>query len=92
MSFSWITHNFTRVEKKKQHLKREKEKEDRRDVLEEKYDALKETCDKMELLLKQLAEAQLKRGEKEELADITGAAGRNQHLNCVYCPNKRVSE
>ena len=25
--------NFTRVEKKKQHLKREKEKEDRRDVL-----------------------------------------------------------
>ena len=76
-----------RVEKKKQHDKREKEKEDRRDVLEEKYDALKETCDKMELLLKQLTEAQIKREEKEELADITGAAGRSQHLNRVLQPN-----
>ena len=73
--------NNIRVEKKKQHDKREKEKEDRRDVLEEKYDALKETCDKMELLLNRLTEAQLKREEKEELADITGAAGGSQHLN-----------
>ena len=30
--------NFTRVEKKKQHLKREKEKEDRRDVLDNDND------------------------------------------------------
>ena len=34
MSFSWNKYpNFNRVEKKKQHMKREKEKEDRRDVL-----------------------------------------------------------
>ena len=58
--------NHIRVEKKKQHDKREKAKEDRRDVLEEKYDALKETCDKMELLLNQLILAQAK---KEEMAD-----------------------
>ena len=76
-----------RVEKKKQHDKREKEKEDRRDVLEEKYDALKETCDKMELLLKQLTEAPLKREEREDLADITGAAERTQHLNRSPQPN-----
>ena len=67
-----------RVEKKKQHDKREKAKEDRRDVLEEKYDALKETCDKMELLLKELTDAQLKR---EEMADRTEQAGRSQPLN-----------
>ena len=67
-----------RVEKKKQHDKREKAKEDRRDVLEEKYDALKETCDKMELLLKQLISAQPK---KEEMADRTEGAGRSQNLN-----------
>ena len=79
-----------RVEKKKQHDKREKEKEDRRDVLEEKYDALKETCDKMELLLKQLTEAQLNREEKEELACVTGAAGRSQHLN--YGPQPDLGE
>ena len=30
--------NFPRVEKKKQHLKREKEKEDRRDVLDNDND------------------------------------------------------
>ena len=48
---------------------------------------MKETCDKMELLLKQLAEAQLKREKKEELADIMGAAGRSQHLNRVLQPN-----
>ena len=79
-----------RVEKKKQHDKREKEKEDRRDVLEEKYDALKETCDNMELLLKQLTEAQLIREEKEELAGVTGAAGRSQHLN--YGPQPDLGE
>ena len=67
-----------RVEKKKQHDKREKAKEDRRDVLEEKYDALKETCDKMELLLKELTDAQLKR---EEMADRTEEAGRSQSSN-----------
>ena len=70
--------NHIRVEKKKQHDKREKAKEDRRDVLEEKYDALKETCDKMELLLKQLISAQPK---KEEMADTTEEAGRSQHFN-----------
>ena len=79
MSFSWNKYpNFNRVEKKKQHMKREKEKEDRRDVLEEKYDALKETCDKMELLLKQLISAQPK---KEEMADTTEEARRNLHFN-----------
>ena len=67
-----------RVEKKKQHDKREKAKEDRRDVLEEKYDALKETCDKMELLLKQLISAQPK---KEEMADTTEEARRSHHFN-----------
>ena len=70
--------NHIRVEKKKQHDKREKAKEDRRDVLEEKYDALKETCDKMELLLKQLISAQPK---KEEMADTTEEARRSQHFN-----------
>ena len=47
-------------------------------MLEEKYDALKETCDKMELLLKQLISAQPK---KEEMADRTEGAGRSQNLN-----------
>ena len=74
--------NFTRVEKKKQHLKREKEKEDRRDVfflylllysylfrdvLEQKYDELKASCDKMEVILKQLAVAQTKKNDKMDL-------------------------
>ena len=70
--------NLNRVEKKKQHDKREKAKEDRRDVLEEKYDALKETCDKMELLLKQLISAQPK---KEKMADTTDGARRSHHFN-----------
>ena len=59
-----------RVEKKKQHDKREKAKEDRRDVLEEKYDALKETCDKMELLLKKLISAQPKKEDTTEESSI----------------------
>ena len=79
--------NLNRVEKKKQHDKREKAKEDRRDVLEEKYDALKETCDKMELLLKELTAGQL---EREELADRTEEAGRSQNLN--HCPEADLDE
>ena len=63
-------------------MKREKEKEDRRDVLflysllylylfrdvlEQKYDELKASCDKMEVVLKQLAVAQTKKNDKMDL-------------------------
>ena len=77
-----------RVEKKKQHDKREKAKEDRRDVLEEKYDALKETCDKMELLLKQLISAQPKKEEMEP--DRMEGAGRSQQSN--HSPDADIYE
>ena len=35
-------------------------------MLEQKYDALKASCDKMEVVLKQLAGAQTKRNDKME--------------------------